>query len=756
MPLRLTIHNSLLLAFLLMSLMLLASITITWRAFEQVKDQQEVLIESQIPRMQALGDAVDDGLILLGLASTLSRDIDQEEYDRISSEANAMLVKMDADLVFFRENEQQFEVVGELIIDTQALLKEMQSLLQLRKAAIDNRSEFNLRQADLQRQIESANVVVRLIVAEIPDGDMSADSIDDLLFSVKRMEDIIRFLILIDSPTLLEQEKNQYRLLLNRLSFQMLAFAPEQRQGIVQALTPLQANLVEDNNLFEIVAKGLALEASLLTHQEAVAQLSIRLNEEYREISLASNVSVEQSAVGLLETILSSKYRLLVSSLFFLLFMLLLFYYFVRPKIIERLQKLNDSTRAIGAGDFKAAIDIDGNDEISEMAKSLAYFRDELIQKQSDQETLAAKEQSLSTLIKNVSEGLFTVDVAGNIQSFNPACEYIFDIDEKAVLGSSIYQFFPEQKTLFNEHQQGWVEENDQGYVLCERLKVAANNYSGANFTASLSVTLVRLREQLIYTCFVRDVTAEELSKKQLDQLVQELSESNVDLERFAYSCSHDLQEPIRMVVSFSELLKKHLDDKGEMDETSERYLDFISEGSVNAKQLVIDILGYSRLSQSSSKKEWFVVAGVFEQIQSMLHNFLEEKNGQFLIENGGIQILAVPAQFKQLLMNLMINGLKYNESEEPTVTVSLVDEDEHWLISVADNGIGIDPQYQDKIFNLFTRLVSRREYSGSGIGLSLCKKIVDKHKGTIAVTSKAGEGARFDVRLPKFNESDV
>jgi len=106
--------------------------------------------------------------------------------------------------------------------------------------------------------------------------------------------------------------------------------------------------------------------------------------------------------------------------------------------------------------------------------------------------------------------------------------------------------------------------------------------------------------------------------------------------------------------------------------------------------------------------------------------------------------------------MNLMINGLKYNESEEPTVTVSLVDEDEHWLISVADNGIGIDPQYQDKIFNLFTRLVSRREYSGSGIGLSLCKKIVDKHKGTIAVTSKAGQGARFDVRLPKFNESDV
>ena len=756
MPLRLTIHNSLLLAFLLMSLMLLASITITWRAFEQVKDQQEVLIESQIPRMQALDDAVDDGLILLGLASTLSRDIDQEEYDRISSEANALLVKMDADLAFFRENEQQFEVVAELIIDTQALLKEMQSLLQLRKAAIDNRSEFNLRQADLQRQIESANVVVRLIVAEIPDGDMSADSIEDLLFSVKRMEDIIRFLILIDSPTLLEQEKNQYRLLLNRLSFQMLAFSPDQRQGIVQALTPLQANLVEDNNLFEIVDKGLALEASLLARQEAVAQLSIRLNKEYREISLASNESVEQSAVGLLETVLSSKYRLLISSLFFLLFVLLLFYYFVRPKIIERLQKLNDSTRAIGAGDFKAAIDINGNDEISDMAKSLAYFRDELIQKQSDQETLAANEQSLSTLIKNVSEGLFTVDVAGNIQSFNPACEYIFDIDEKAVLGSSIYQFFPEQKTLFNEHQQGWVEENDQGYVLCERQKVAANNYSGANFTASLSVTLVRLREQLIYTCFVRDVTAEELSKKQLDQLVQELSESNADLERFAYSCSHDLQEPIRMVVSFSELLKKHLNDKGEMDETAERYLDFISEGSVNAKQLVIDILGYSRLSQSSSKKEWFVVAGVFEQIQSMLHNFLEEKNGQFLIENGGIQILAVPAQFKQLLMNLMINGLKYNESEEPTVIVSLVDEGEHWLISVADNGIGIDPQYQDKIFNLFTRLVSRREYSGSGIGLSLCKKIVDKHKGTIAVTSKAGEGARFDVRLPKFNESDV
>lgn len=752
MPLRLTIHNSLLLAFLLMSLLLLVSITLTWRAFDEVEREQQYLIGSQIPKIARLGHVIDDGLVLLGLVSLLSRDMGLDEYNAISSQALDLVAHMNKDLVFLQEDSQGFTDIVQLLTDIQALEQQIDSLLMLRKDIIDNQAFFVTRQATLQQQIESAFVQIKLIVSSTPVNSDAASIGEDLLFSVKRMEDIIRFLVLIDSPAFLQQEKNQYRLLVNRLSFQMLAFSIEQRREISSALSPLLASLVEENSLFDVVSDKLSFEILLLAHQEAIAQLSVRLNEEYRSISLAANTGVENNAAGLLKTISFSKNSLLIFFALFLLLIIVIFYYFVRPRIVERLQALNQSTHAIAYGNFDVVIDVGGNDEVADMAQSLAYFRDELVQKEKDQQALAANEKTLSTIIKNASEGLFTVDVYGNIQSFNPACELIFDADAKDVVGNGIEQLLPEQRAVFSHHQQEWVEEDGLGYVLCERQKVIANTYLGVSFTGSLSVTLVRLRNQLIYSCFIRDITAEELSKKQLDDLVQELSSSNADLERFAYSCSHDLQEPIRMVASFSGLLQDYLVEKGDLDETSERYLGFINQGAVNAKQLVIDILEYSRLDQGSSNKSWITVKDVFEQIESMLQNLLEEKNGQLRIENGDVQILMVPAQFRQLLMNLMINGLKYNEGERPIVTVSVLAEPDYWLISVTDNGIGIDPAYQSKIFDLFARLVSRRDYSGSGIGLSLCKKIVDKHNGTISVTSKVGEGARFDVTLPRLD----
>jgi len=756
MSLRLTIHNSVLLVFLLISVFLLALIMFTWQAFDKVNAEQEALINTQIPQMRALGVAIDEGMVLLGFASLLSHDINIDQYNQVSDQAAEVIDAMNVKLRYFDNHNQDFNGLKLLLKDTQLLTKEMGLLLALSQKKMANKAAFTSLQSKLELQMDKAIAQAERSSATVSDQARLNDTAKGVIASVKRFKDIIRFLVLIDNPELLDQEKQQHRLLVARVKNTLQVASLGQAKPPAQTLAPLQNILSDYDRLLALVEQSLALDAAMGARKEAIAQLSIRLNEDYRSTAVEANLAVESSALGLLQTISSSKKRLLIFLVIFLLSLAALFYYFFKPQIIVRLQKLNQSTRAIANGNFKSAIPLGGNDEIADMAQSLTYFREELKQKQVDQETLSVNEKTLSTIIESVSEGLFTVDVSGNIQSFNPACELIFNVDAKTVLGSSIYQFFPEQKILFTEHLRGWIENAEKGYVLCERLKVIANNYSGVSFTGSLSVTLVHLRDELIYTCFIRDITAEEFSKIQLDSLVQELSASNVDLERFAYSCSHDLQEPLRMMASFSDLLKSHLAEKGEMDETTERYLSFISEGSKNAKRLVFDILEYSRLSQGPSKKTEFVVNDIFEQIESMLHNFLEENNGQFRIENGDVKILAVPAQFKQLLMNLMINGMKYNESEQPVVTVSIIDEEQNWLISVADNGMGIDPQYQDKIFGLFTRLVSRRDYSGSGIGLSLCKKIVDKHKGTIAVTSAAGEGARFDVRLPKFSELEL
>jgi len=572
------------------------------------------------------------------------------------------------------------------------------------------------------------------------------------LFAIERIRDIVDALIFINSPTFLQQEKNQYRLSINRLSFQLAEFPSGSRRELSQALLPLLDTLTDEVNIFALRQDRLQLVESLSVLQGQISSLSIRLNEQYRQISLNSSDTVETNANFLLDTVLSSKNNLLIFFAFFFLLVLLLFYYFVKPRIVERLRQLNHTTLAIANGDLATKVDVRGDDEVSDMAQSLAYFRDELVKKEKTQQALASNEKNLSTIIQNASEGLFTVDIDGRIQSFNPACELMFDANAEDVLDQSVTQILPQQISLFKHHEQQ-ISDDGFGIVVCERQKVLVNTYAGGLFAASLSVTLIRLSGRLLYSCFIRDISDEELAKKQLDDLVQELSSSNADLESFAYSCSHDLQEPIRMVASFSDLLQKHLEEQNSLDETSQRYLGFITEGSLNAKQLVKDILEYSRLEQGAGSKEWFVVNDVFEQICSMMHGMLKEKNGQFLIEGGNVQLLAIPAQFKQLLMNLMVNGLKYNKSKQPTVTVRINEEAQHWLIAVIDNGIGVDPAYHDKMFGLFARLVSRRDYSGSGIGLSLCKKIVDKHNGTITVKSAIGEGACFEVQLPKFEQ---
>lgn len=752
MPLRLSIHNSLLAAFLLMSLLLFVSITLTWRAFDEVEREQKDLIDSQIPKIATLGHAIDDGLVLLGLVSLLSRDISLDEYNAISSQALSLIEHMTQDLFSLQEVDQDFTGFAELLVDIQALELQMASLLSLRKSMIDNQAVFAIEQATLLQQIESAFLSVKLITsATAPVGQTQQES-EDILFTVRRMEDIIRFLALIDTHSFLQQEKNQYRLLVNRLSFQMLAFSPEQRREISSSLALLLDSFVSERSLFDVVADRLTFENNLQARQEAISKLSIRLNEEYHDISQSANTTVEANALGLLKTISSSKSNLLLFYVMFLLLVLVFFYFFIRPKISERLYSLNQSTLAIANSDFSVDIETKGNDEISDMAQSLSFFRDELIQKEKNQLALASSEQSLTTIIQNVSEGLFTVSVNGEILSLNPACELIFGASADQLVGQVINKYLPEQAELFANHRKYRVEDDGQGVSICERLKTMANSFSGDGFTASLSVTLIRLEDKWLYSCFIRDITLEELSKKQLDELVQQLSTSNADLERFAYSCSHDLQEPIRMVVSFSDLLRERLKKNPTLDEEGEQYLEFIAKGAVNAKQLVADILEYSRLEQGSSDKQWVVVSEVVGQIQSMVHNLLEEKNASVEIKGGEIKLLVIPTQFKQLLMNLMVNGIKYNESQRPKITVSVVDEPAHWQVSVIDNGIGIAPEYQEKAFGLFTRLVSRRDYTGSGIGLSLCKKIVEKHHGDIQVTSAVGKGACFDVIFPKLD----
>ncbi|MFN5226281.1 MAG: ATP-binding protein [Bacteroidota bacterium] len=234
---------------------------------------------------------------------------------------------------------------------------------------------------------------------------------------------------------------------------------------------------------------------------------------------------------------------------------------------------------------------------------------------------------------------------------------------------------------------------------------------------------------------------------KQLKQRADELAASNVELERFAYVASHDMQEPLRMITSFLQLFRKKYQDQ--IDETAEQYLHFVMDGADRMKRLITDLLEYSRIGSNKGVAESIDTAVLMKEVQEVFVNRIAECEAT-IVTNHLPVIMGNKTQLFQLFQNLVGNALKYVGKEKPLVTVTGSEEENHFLFSVQDNGIGIKPMFFEKIFVLFQRLHHKHQYSGTGIGLSVCKKIVEKHGGKIWVTSEPDKGSTFYFTISK------
>ncbi len=240
----------------------------------------------------------------------------------------------------------------------------------------------------------------------------------------------------------------------------------------------------------------------------------------------------------------------------------------------------------------------------------------------------------------------------------------------------------------------------------------------------------------------------EELAESQqaLEQKVQELARSNSDLEQFAYIASHDLQEPLRTVASFAQLLQRRY--KGKLDSSADEFIHYMVDGASRMQGLINDLLAFSRVG---SRGKVFAPAD-FEAVVGLALG-----NLQTAIAESGAEVTHDPlptvncdgSQLTQVFQNLVGNGIKFHNSQQPHVHIGVEHKDSEWVFSVKDNGIGIDPQFNQRIFEVFQRLHTRTEYPGSGIGLSITKKIVERHGGRIWVESQPGQGANFLFTLP-------
>jgi PAS domain S-box-containing protein len=270
-------------------------------------------------------------------------------------------------------------------------------------------------------------------------------------------------------------------------------------------------------------------------------------------------------------------------------------------------------------------------------------------------------------------------------------------------------------------------------------------------------ITLAPFPQADYVNVYFRDVTELKKAENILKLKIGELTHLNEELEQFAYISSHDLQEPLRMITSYLQLLQRKY--QGNLDDKADKYINFAIDGAARMQNLIIDLLEYSRVGTVDEEPESIDCEFILDKVLSNIKAVIKENNAT-ISHDPLPEVMADSTQLVQVFQNLILNGIKFHGEETPKIHIAAEKKASEWVFSVQDNGIGIDPQYSERIFEIFKRLNSRERYPGTGIGLAICKKIIERHGGRIWVESELGKGSTFYFTLPinsaEFQKSNL
>lgn len=242
-------------------------------------------------------------------------------------------------------------------------------------------------------------------------------------------------------------------------------------------------------------------------------------------------------------------------------------------------------------------------------------------------------------------------------------------------------------------------------------------------------------------------------AEKELAQKIAELARSNAELEQFAYVASHDLQEPLRMIANYTQLLAERY--RGKLDEQADKYIDYSVGGAMRMQALIQDLLRFSRVGRQEIERRKTDCRAVVEQALKNLQAAVQE-SGAIVNWSALPEVMADASQLAQVFQNLIANAIKFHGPDTPLIQIDSEKKDGEWVLTVSDNGIGIPAESWQDIFVIFRRLHTRTEYSGNGIGLSICKKIIERHGGKIWIEAQAKPGSCFKFTLPTEPRSNM
>jgi PAS domain S-box-containing protein len=373
-------------------------------------------------------------------------------------------------------------------------------------------------------------------------------------------------------------------------------------------------------------------------------------------------------------------------------------------------------------------------------------IRVDVTELKSKERELASKTALLETTLDSMSQGLSVFDAELKLTAHNRRFLELFGLPEALARPGTGFA----DLVRFDAAQGEWSAEEVEAHV-AERVALAAGAEKHRVERSRRDGTVLEIVAHpmpgggLVSTH--TDITEQRRAARQLAEHARELERSNAELEQFAYVASHDLQEPLRMVASYCQLLQRRY--KGKLDGDADEFIGFAVEGATRMQRMINELLNYSRVGRRSASFAPVAAAEVVEEAVGNLRAAIEEAAAE--IEIGALPtIVGDAALLQQLFQNLVANALKFRRDDAaPKVSIGAAREGGSWVFAVADNGIGIEGEYLDRIFLLFQRLHERTKYPGTGIGLAVCKKVAEHHGGRIWVESEPGRGSTFKIAIP-------
>jgi PAS domain S-box-containing protein len=378
-----------------------------------------------------------------------------------------------------------------------------------------------------------------------------------------------------------------------------------------------------------------------------------------------------------------------------------------------------------------------------------AAIRDISVRKAAE-EHLAQMEGRYRGLLEAAPDAMVVVNQAGEIVLLNLQAENQFGYYRDELLGQQVKNIIPEgfAERLITDGKRSAADALAQ--QIGTGIELSARRKDGSEFPIEIMLSPLENAEEILVTAAIRNITERKKSEVHLVKTAEELKRSNDQLEQFAYVASHDLQEPLRMVASYTQLLARRY--QGRLDSDADEFIAYAVDGCNRMQGLIRDLLAYSRSGTESKVLREISGERALKEALANLRGSIEE-SGATVTHDLLPELTTDDTQLVQVLQNLIGNAIKYRGAAAPLVHVSAAKNGgKEWVFSVRDNGLGIAPEYFERIFIIFQRLHGRQEFNGTGIGLAICKKIVERMGGRIWVESQLEKGSTFYFSLPESN----